>query len=84
MISDQWLTRTGLHIVTRSRQAYTYLVVEALLVDLSYLDVATDLNTQCPSGQEQADTTLETGNRILTEITVSISRPQEASGGNCE
>jgi hypothetical protein len=49
-----------------------------LLLGLLYLGVADDLCTQYLSRQQQADSTLEAGSHILTEITASISRPQQA------
>jgi hypothetical protein len=67
--------------VARSRQVYINWVVEALLIILSWLGVASDLNTQRLSRQQQADNTLETGNHVLTEITVGTSRPQQAPAG---
>jgi hypothetical protein len=51
------------------------------LIILSYLNITSDLGTQCLSRQQQADNTLETGNRILTEITVGSSRLQRAPVG---
>jgi hypothetical protein len=68
-------------IVARSRQVCINWVVEALLIILSWLGVASDLNTQRLSRQQQADNTLETGNHVLTEITVGTSRPQQAPAG---
>jgi len=65
-----------LTVVVRSRQVYIELVVETLLVILSYTDVTSDLSTQCLSGQQQTDSTLETGNHMLTEVIVSISKPK--------
>src|SRR4051812_36326195 len=50
------------------------MVMEALLIILSYLYVASDLNTQCLSRQQQANNTPETSNHVLTEITVGLSR----------
>jgi hypothetical protein len=46
------------------------------LIVLSYPDITSDLSTQCLSRQRQAANMLETGNRILTEITVGPSRRQ--------
>ena len=51
---------------------------DAVLLGLLYLGVADDLCTQYLSRQLQADNTLEAGSHILTEITVGISRPQQA------
>jgi hypothetical protein len=67
--------------VARSRQVCINWVVEALLIALSWLGVASDLNTQRLSRQQQADNTLEIGNHVLTEITVGTSRPQQAPAG---
>ena len=49
---------------------------DAELLVLLYLGVADDLCTQYLSRQQQADSALEAGSHILTEITVGISRHQ--------
>ena len=53
------------HEVRIMRWMNIELVVEALLTILSYLNVTSDLSTQCLSTQRQAGTKLETGNDIL-------------------
>jgi hypothetical protein len=45
------------------------MVVEALLIILSYSGVTSDLSTQRLSRQQQADYALEMGNDVLTEMT---------------
>jgi hypothetical protein len=51
---------------------------DAVLLGLLYLSVADDLCTKYLSRQQQADSTLEAGSHILTEITPGISRAQQA------
>jgi hypothetical protein len=61
--------------VARSRQACICIGWKQLSYSI-YLVIASDLSTQCLSRQQQADGPLKTGNHILTDITVGISRPQ--------
>jgi hypothetical protein len=70
-------------IVARSRQACICIGWKQLSYSI-YLVIASDLSTQCLSRQQQANGPLGTGNHILTDITVGISRPQQAPVGNGE
>jgi hypothetical protein len=61
--------------VARSKQVCICIGWKQLSYSI-YLRVASDLNTQCLSRQQQADSPLKTGNHILTVTTIGISRPQ--------
>jgi hypothetical protein len=67
----------GIHdmCVARSKQVWICIGWKQLSYSI-YLHIASDLSTQCLSRQQQADGPLETGNHILTDITVGIRRPQ--------
>jgi hypothetical protein len=70
---------SGQLFVARGGQICIYLVVEALLIALSYPDVANDIiHNACPGSNRQI--TLETGNYVLTEI----KEAQEAPVVSCE
>jgi hypothetical protein len=63
------------------------MVVEALLITLSYPRYSERLKYTIPVQVVKADNTLETGNHVPIEIIVGISRPgtpQYASVSNCE